>query len=62
MDICGGFFCLPGEPFAYFLFIHLAVWGLSCSTQDLLLWPTDSLVAACGFTSCGAWTWLHCGM
>ena len=29
-------------------FIYLAIPGLSCSTQDLELQPSNSLVAACG--------------
>ena len=32
--------------------MYLAVSGLSCSRQGLLLRQPDSLVVACGFSSC----------
>ena len=44
--------CQVGAKFSFkCLFICLVVLGLSCGTQDLWLWHTDSRLVACGVRS-----------
>ena len=50
--------CVSDTPSLYFflyLFIYMAVAGLSCSTWDLSLWHMGSLVVAQEHSSCGVW-------
>ena len=51
---------MPTQP--SYLFIYLAVLGPGCGTeglhcvmQDLSLWCMDTLIVACGPSSCSVW-------
>ena len=40
-----------GIKLVYFIFVYLAMWGLSCGMQDLSLQCIESLVVARGLSS-----------